>query len=231
MYLRVAGPAQPLVPLRAVRGHIQEIAPLAPEGILRQPVQFFMAGVYPQGFPQIRGQADCCEILRIRLIQSFNLRISESKEGEQRFHFFFDAVGSVDEFRFCRTQIIPVEVSLLQHFTGPDTEGSAPGKPVDETDDTGHILAEIQHLLPGRRADQYRFAFRPGPDAGRKLRLDPVCCFDRATGDGISRLPGIIPDFPVIDPAGQNRGRGGKPAFIRQDFKHLPVIQRDLQPG
>ena len=37
--LRVAGPAEPLIPLRAIGGHVEEVAALPPDDVLLQPVQ------------------------------------------------------------------------------------------------------------------------------------------------------------------------------------------------
>ena len=82
-----------------------------------------------------------------------------------------DAIGNINEFTLRCAQIIPVEVPILQDFTGLDAYLFSPWQVVDKANHTGHVLAEIDDLFTGRCDNKFPFPFRFDPNARGELRF------------------------------------------------------------
>ena len=81
--LEVAGPAQALVPLRAVRGDVQEVAPHAPDDVLVEAVEHRLRGAEPAGSLQVRVTDDRPHVLRRQASRpAIQLRVPEPVVGE-----------------------------------------------------------------------------------------------------------------------------------------------------
>ena len=62
-HLDVAGPAEPLVALRAVGGHVEEVAAHAPDDVLVEPVELRVRRAEPAGAAQVGADHDGLDVL------------------------------------------------------------------------------------------------------------------------------------------------------------------------
>ena len=106
--LGISGPAKALVSLGAVRGNIQEIVLLTPEGILKQLVDLFHTGFNASGLVKIAPQMMGGKVIHTALgflgrfstlIHIFHLHIAETIEGKMRSHMALLPIGNEMVFR------------------------------------------------------------------------------------------------------------------------------------
>src|SRR6267142_3456816 len=95
--LRIGRPPQALIALRAVRGHSDEVRTLAPQNIAPQLVDHTVAGLERRGEWSIGVKHNRLHIVDPWfLLQSRNLDVSKTVEGERR-SIFFAAFSCKDE--------------------------------------------------------------------------------------------------------------------------------------
>ena len=75
----------------------------------------------------------------------------EREKGLQNMLF---AVRNVDVLRFRSAQIVPVEVTLLQHLSHPDMNPCTFRLADPQSESPCDILSQIHHGLPGGSMDQ-----------------------------------------------------------------------------
>ena len=116
-HLRICRPAHSLIPLWAVRRNIHIIAFLSPQCVLNQLVDLLIAGTDPSGALQIAVQHTSGKLIQLYLFRkSGKLHITEAIVGEMRLHFSGCTVRDICKFSLSCTQVITIEVTLLQHF-------------------------------------------------------------------------------------------------------------------
>ena len=112
--LRVAGPAHALIPLGAVRGHVDEVAPLPPFDVGDQLVDQRVPGGQAARSRKGRMQHQRSEVLGLEVGNALDLHISITVEGELRCQNVRLAVGDIEVFRPRAAQVVPVEIPVLQ---------------------------------------------------------------------------------------------------------------------
>ncbi len=116
-HLCVPSPTQALITLRAIGGDIQEVAFLAPESILEQPVYLLVGRLDIADDVHLRIDHAAGEVVSVHLTgPSGHFDIPEPIEGEIRLDDGFPTIGNIGIFGLGRTQVIPVEVTALQHL-------------------------------------------------------------------------------------------------------------------
>ena len=230
-HLRVARPAETLVPLRAVRGHIKEIAQLPPPSVVHQLIQLGIARLCLQLLFVCGRKRNRREILRMHRHRRFDLGVAEAKEGEHGLHILLHAVGDVTPFRLGGTQIVPIEAALLQYLARLHIDALPLLQPGMIPQNARHVLSEIQHLLPLGRDDQLGLKHRYLLNAGRELRHHVVSGFHHLAGCRFPRIAGIIAHFAVINAVKHHGRRVGLPAFIRRNSYGFAICHGQRHPS
>src|SRR6267378_666009 len=109
--LRIGRPPQSLIALRAVRGHSDEVRTLAPQNIAPQLVDHLVASLERRGEWSIGVKHNRLHIVDLWLpLQSRNLDVSKTMEGERR-SIFFAAFACKNEMvgGLCGAQVLNVK--------------------------------------------------------------------------------------------------------------------------
>ena len=200
-HLGVAGPAQPLVPLGAVGGRIQEIVKLAPPGVGDQPVDQWVPGGQASRRRQLGMPQKCREVFGLEFRNSFHLYIPIAVVGKLRLQRMGLSVRDIDILGFCGAQIVPVEIALLQNFTELQPH-RLPGRHTEsQPEAAGDLLPDVQHRFPCRGVQNFLHRqFGAGRDRGGMPstqpalgRLGPHRSHRRQGGQG------VVPVLAVID--------------------------------
>ena len=83
-YLRISGPAQPLIPLGAIGRNVQEVGFQPPKGIGEQAVDFFISGSDESRPIHFRIDRPSLKVGGIYAIQPADLHIAEAEESKAR---------------------------------------------------------------------------------------------------------------------------------------------------
>ena len=229
----VTCPAHTLVPLRAVGGHIQEIAPQAPCRVFDQPIYLFVAGLNPADFFHIGVQHQRGEIFHLQIRNAVNLHISITEEGEPWFENGILTVRSIEIFRLRAAEIIPIEAAILQYFTNLDVYFRTGRLMHPQAENARLILSQIQHQLIFRCAyqlDGLQFLLYPHRWAEAVLQfVDGIVQHNHSLRRGFRQ--GVIPMLTVIDIGKGNRTARHLPACVRGDALRTSVriVQPDLR--
>ena len=258
-HLRVAGPAQPLVALRAVGRHFDEIAALAPQRIEHQPVHQRTAGGKAGGLLGHRTDRHRGHIGHRGLPAHRDARIAIALEGEMGPVMLHAAAGQrIFRHRLGGTEVDIVEIAVLvEHFGMLDRHHGARRT----TDGIGniatHILPEIVHhaalrigpALDRRQRrqlthrcrlmrDQYRSVIVQHSGAGRYDRRHPriiaLAEIDARFADRqLAALPAVIgrQQGCSVGGAGPQLGNGGNILAPGIDDGMLAPHERRAQPA
>ena len=127
--LRIAGPAETLVTLRAVGRDFKEIVALSPADIAVKLIDFRLPALKGAGCLQLRMQYDCRHfdfIRRSGKLEAVHLRITETVERETGLpcKFLLKRSGGRIIVRGTRTAVIQVvkRTVLIEHFPETDRE-------------------------------------------------------------------------------------------------------------
>ena len=121
--LGISRPAVSLVPLGAVRRHVQEIALLSPFCIVNQLVHQRIRGLDISQFLHLGVDDQPSEIIHIRLaFPTGDLDEPIAVKGKMLPHIARISVRNVCKFCLCRPQIFIVKISVLEDFTKLETK-------------------------------------------------------------------------------------------------------------
>ena len=233
--LGVAGPAQTLIPLGAVAGHVQKVVLHTPEGVLEEPVHRSAAGAQPYDLGHGTAQMHGGKVLRPDGMIAVHLHIAKAKEREVGTYLPRCSVGDIGKARDGRAVVVMVEFSVLQDL--PRREGDArPLRQVTgEAHPAGQILPEVQNRIALGRADQllHREAVTLHHRQGHPVLQfsAPLRGCQHHRADRL-RPDARIPGFPVID-VGEADGRAQLlPALVRgcEQRVSLPQLRDGVEP-
>ena len=219
--LRVAGPAQALVPLGAVRGNVQEVAPLAPDDVGEELIQRLIPGGQPAGAPHVGMDDDGGEILRPGLAgPGKEPDIPEAEEGEPRVPGLEAVPAGVFHLGFGGTVVFVVPVAVFILHLRMVEEDLVPSLRADgEFNVAGDLLAEVDGgvSIGG-------FEDPPGGDPlgfpDRLALLENQNVFGPAEeADGLPVFgndPGVA-GFPVVDLGVADGAFRPLPVFVRDE--------------
>ena len=115
-HLDVPGPAEPLVALRAVGRHVQEVAAHAPDDVLVELVQVRIGTFEPAGPPQVGADDDGFGVLGSH-VRAGHLGVPEAVEGQARLqHGFFGPGKQIGVGGLGAAQGTHAEFAVFQHF-------------------------------------------------------------------------------------------------------------------
>ena len=227
-HLDVAGPAEPLVALRAVGGYVEEVAPHAPRPRSRAAGRPGVRAGEPAGALHVGVDHLGADRGRVELARpALDLGVAEAVEGELR----LPGDRAVRRRRvsvsvaFAGPQRPGAELVVLQHLGVPQGDHGA-GRPVDgQPQPADEVLAEVEHRPAGRGGDHLLDgqlldpADRPamsglrGGDRRRAAR--PVASPESSKPGRTSpdRGPRVV-SSPGVDAAGRSRARCGAPGLV-----------------
>ncbi|MNC30657.1 hypothetical protein D3C75_789460 [compost metagenome] len=168
-HLRIPGPAQPLIPLRAIRRHIDKVAFLAPQDIVLELVDQRIGAREGACVLHIRMKYDPCKILwREFLTEPGQLHIPEPLEGKTRLIAFpANAFGNIGDLLSGASQIIGVDVAVPVQHLEMNQLHLPPARGIQaELHPANHVLPHIKHGFTGwrlnqlKRLDLFYFSYR-----------------------------------------------------------------------
>ena len=241
-HLDVAGPPEPFVALRAVGGHVEEVAPQTPDHVLVQPVDERVragepAGPLHVGVDHLGGDGGGVEGTR----PAVDLGVPEAVEGELRLPGDRTVPGQGEGVgRLGQPERSGAELVVLQHLGVPQGDHGA-GRAVDGQSQPAHqVLAEVQHRPSGRGGDHLLDGQlldpaddRRGPRArgGDRFGGDgrgPVGVVESRAVPARLREPRVVV-LAVVDPAGRDRPRADPPGLVGDHHLAAAVRVRDHQ--
>ena len=164
--LRVARPAQPLVALRAVGRHVEEVALLPPEDVVLELVDERLRGLELARLRHVGVDDDPGQRVRRQLPRvAVDGHVAEAEEREVRLERLRPAALERVARRGLRlAQVLRVEVALLvEHLGVAQRDGRAGGSLRLEPHPADHVLAHVDDRVAGRRLE----------DLDRLQLLDP----------------------------------------------------------
>ena len=227
--LRVARPAEALVALRAVRGHVEEVAFLAPERVREEAVDEGVRGLDRAGAFEVGVDDERLEVRGVhRFGESLELDVAEAVEREMRADGADAAVGGERVLGLGGAEVVAVEIALLEDFADLEAPGGARGRAVDDFDPSRELLFEIEDGLAGRGLDHFgrqRLLDADGRreavgqrSGGAGLRRE-LARGGPVAGDAAVRRPagdfaaGVVV-LAVVDLAAQDGGGGAEPGGV-----------------
>ncbi len=242
--LRVRGPAQALITLRAIRGHADEVGALSPEDVAPQLVDHRAAGVQLYGKGRVGVQGHRLHGSKVRLIgQARHFDIAEAVKRKVRLKLLLAFAGkNIVVGRFRRAQVVDIEGAVrIQHFCEAQlnvgTRGASHAQPLH----SGQVLAEVVDI--GSRfgvGDGRRGQCLVGADGLEGLRnnfrlqrLDQIDLLPMCVGKA-GRIPTCllfsrIVTFAVVDLRLRNRRYIGLPGSVGRDPLHRAIRMLDAQ--
>lgn len=158
----VTGPSEPLVALRAVGRHVEEVALLAPDRVAHELVDQGVRALEPAGPLHLRVDDDGLDRLRRDLAwEAGDLGVSEAVEGERRLEDVLAPGQHEGVGRVGATQRPGAQLAVLEDLRVPDDDLGA-GLTLDaQAQPADEVLTEVDERLARRR----------GPDLDRRDRL------------------------------------------------------------
>ena len=155
--LAVARPAQPLVALRAVGGHVHKVAPLPPLYVVEELIDALVRAAKARCHCDVRADDHAREIAHIDLARPvFQTHIAEAEERELRLEGLPAAARErIADLRLGDAVVFIIEVAVLvQHLAVTDDDTRARRPLHAEAQPADHVLPQIEHLLAARRGDE-----------------------------------------------------------------------------
>ena len=244
--LGVAGPAEALVALGAIGGHLEEIAFLAPDDVVLKLIERLVRAAEAAGGRRVGMKHDAGDFARIDPAEVLNLDVAEAVEGEARFpDLRVAAFAGVEIGAAGVAKIFGVNGAVgIEDLSEPEAQGRA-GRSLDgEADTAGEILAEIEeaHAVPVLalgNGDDLAHAAHGGADAGDELdgmigRADddglPAAVIVTGLRPGAELQAGIV-GLAVEEIAFKNRAGGGFPRSIGAEGERGAILQNDFETG
>ncbi len=247
--LDVAGPAEPLVALRAVGGHVEEVAAHAPHDVLVEPVEPLVGGAEPAGAPEVGADDDGLDVLGAHLDPG-DLRVAEAVEGEARLEHLDTAGQDVAVGGLGRAQRADAELTVLEHLGVTDRDlGAGVGIAHGQSHPADQVLAEVDERRAGRGAEDLvrverlrRPHRRPvgGDEAGESRLAHPhrvaavasrrpevgALAVVEVVGEdaALARGPGLVGGEHV------DRAVGGRHLQLREQRQPVPVHRPPVAP-
>ena len=190
-----------------------------------------MSGRHAAGLVHVGIQRERREILCLQIRHSLHLHIAIAIKREMRNEIQLPPVGDIDVLRLRRAQIVAVEIALLQHFSDLQMHPRSRRHMQMESEDTGLILAEIEHRLPGRRVNQllHRQLVLHHHRKRQAVLQCPLRCLRQHRLFRGHRRERVIPLLAVVY-VGEDQIRACHfPALIRSDHLFRAVRIRDMQ--
>ena len=155
-YLRIARPAEALVALRAVGRHIEEVALLPPDHVLKQLVQKWVGAGKISGALHVRVDGDGREVFRRDVFRTarepVDADVAEAVECQLRLIALRAVFAEIKVFCLCRAVVFRVEVPVfVQNLRVRKLHGFALDTVQRDLHIARQILAEIHDGFAGRR--------------------------------------------------------------------------------
>jgi hypothetical protein len=194
-HLDVTGPAEPLVALRAVDRHVEEVAAHRPDDVVVEPVEQRVRGGEPTGAAEVSANHDGFQVGRRQVGHAVQLGVAETVEGQRRLEQLLLVAGDkVGVGGLGAAQREGGQLSALQHLGVPDGHGRPGSEPAHgDPGPADEVLPEIDQRAASRRLPYLPCGDHLGdPHRGSSGRDQAV----QAPGDHLDR-------------------RGGKPLQVR----------------
>ena len=151
----VAGPAEALVALRAVRGDTDEVVAHRPDDVLVQAVQPLVGGGQPPGAAHVGVDHDRAEgRAQVVSLPAGDLDVAETVEGEAGLPLLVgSAVPGVDVGGLRGTEGLEVDLAAGHPFGVAQDDLPAFGDRAVQADPAADLLAEVEDGPAGRRAE------------------------------------------------------------------------------
>ena len=245
--LGVPGPPQPLVALRAVGRHVEEVALLPPLDVVLELVQQRVRGGELPGHRHVGVDDDAGQAVERRLAGPARDRhVAEALEGEVRLvPLFRPALEDVGHELLRRPQVGRVEVSgLVEHLGVAQGHRRPRGAAHLQPHVAHHVLAHVEDRLAGRRLEDLD---RPDlldppdrrPRGGDESGRDRLSLDDRrpvgvrvARGAPARALQAGVVGLAVVDVRAADRPRRRLPRVVRPHGHDaaVRVLDPDLAP-
>ena len=233
-HLRVAGPAQALVALRAVRGHFQEVAALAPLDVVLELVQERVRARELARRRRVRVQHDPDDRLQLERLAAGDLHVTEPVEREARLPRFLSLTRAGVIVRAARgAQVFGVGLAVLvEDFDVAQTDRRAALGAHGDPHPAHHVLAQVDEPAAEipvgiRRFRAGNLGQFHGPAHGRTRRRDDLARLLAAKLDG--------QPCHVVEPRGAprfHRAVAAREAQARVErFAHDEIVLHDRAAG
>ena len=159
-YLRVTRPTHAFVTLRAIRGHIEEIALLTPHRVGDEPVHLLVGGLEPTGTIHVRIDHAAREVVHGGHSRpTDHLHETEAIVREMRAQRMGFPIRNEPESLLRVPQVVLVKIAVLQDFSVQQHQFGPFGQCGLAGDPSHHVLTHVQNGFAGRRRDHgNRFA-------------------------------------------------------------------------
>ncbi len=243
--LGVAQPAEPLIALRAVGRHADEVAALAPVDVAEQLAEPGRRALEGAGGRYVGVHHPGHDVARPRLAGiAGDLGVPEPVQREAGFEDLRAARGEELVGLPGGAQVVGVEAAAGgQHLTVPDTH-AGPGRPVHtDPQPAGQVLAEVGDVPPGAvRGHAHRRDLLDHPDrwpgVGDQQPGVAVAAADRVPACLVEAggVPAVRFEGQVLPLAHQqvgvpDRGEPGPPAAVGDDLLDAAVSELEDQLG
>ena len=208
--LRVARPAEALVPLRAVGGDFEEIVLHPPDGVAEEPVDLLTARRDLAGLRHIAAQVYCLKPVRLHRRVAVDFHIAEAEEGEMRSHEALRPVGDVGKLRLRRAVVVMVELAVLQNLPRRQRDFDVLRQPRVEHHPAGQVLLEVEDQVALRRPDRFGVEAVLSPYRQRHAVAQRAAALRRGKPHTprLLRYNARVIDLAVVD---IGKGNGGGP--------------------
>ncbi len=241
----VAGPAQPLVALRAVGGHVDEVAAHPPDDVAVQLVHQRVRAGERAGAAQVGPDDDGRDRVGVELARpAADLGVAEAVEGEGRLELVVPAGQDEPVGGLRGTQGADAELVVLQHLRVPQRDGGARLAPHPDLDEPDQVLPEVEQggacgggpdagggdlLLAGHRRSDVRG--EPGDVELEGVHARPGAVVEPGLQPAVVSAAGVD-GLPVVEVVGHHGARSCPPGTrTRGDHLAVPVGEGDLQLG
>ena len=250
--LGIAGPAEALVALRAVRGHVHEVAALAPDDVALKLVQVGIRAAEGSRLGHVGVEHHARELLDGALFQLPRyLHVAEAVEGEAGLEALRLAAAAKGEGVGGAgvSEILGVELARFVEDLGvTQLYRRALLASHPKANPSHHVLAEIEDPARGEE--------RMSPAHGILHRMELTDCPHRRAAHGVERdrrrlgefdrrpafvvVAGFRPGaqvaarvhrLPLHDVGGEDRRRVPAPPLVAGDARLAPVLVHDLELG
>ncbi len=170
---QVAGPAQPLVALRAVGRHVDEVAALPPDHVAVQLIEHRVGALEFSDALQLRGDDDGDQGVRRQLAgPAGDLGITEAVEGERRLEEVLATAQDQLVGALRGAQRADAELAVLQHLGVSQRDGLATLTADRELQPANEILAEVDQgaCPPATARSPPAGSLHDGRPGGRRTR-------------------------------------------------------------
>src|SRR5665647_1968277 len=193
----VAGPAEPLVALRAVGRHVDEVAALAPDHVAVELVEHLVRALEVPDPVQLGVHDHCAESVSVDLARpAVDLGIAEAVERLRRLEDVIATGRGVRVGRLGRSERARAQLLVLEHLSVTDRDRRACRGVEPHSDPADEVLAEVDYRpAAGGGPDLLRRDLLVPDDARARVRYEPglVEVPDRDTGPAVAWRDAAVP--------------------------------------